>query len=52
MHTKGRERAMKESITNNKIVTLIIGALFIGGLVAIVGMYRSAKDDEHPPFYV
>jgi hypothetical protein len=43
---------MKEAITNNKIVTLIIGALFIGGLVAIVGIYRAGKIDGHPPFYV
>jgi hypothetical protein len=43
---------MKEAITKNKIVTLVVGVLFLGGLAAMFGIYRAAKHDEHPSFYV
>jgi hypothetical protein len=43
---------MNEAITNKKIVTLVFGVLFLGGLAAMFGIYRAAQHGGHPPFYV
>jgi hypothetical protein len=45
-----RERtcAMKESIIGKKILTVMFGLLFIGSAAAILEIYLTAKNTEHP----
>jgi hypothetical protein len=38
---------MKESIINKKILTVMFGFLFIGGVAAILGIFRAVKNTEH-----
>ena len=38
---------MKESVINNKILKVIFSFLFIGGVVAVLNIYRGTKDVEH-----
>lgn len=38
---------MKESIINNKLLKVIFGFLFIGGIVAVFNIYRGEKNVEH-----
>lgn len=42
---------MKESITNKKILTVMYGFLFIGGVAAILGVLRAAKNTGRQPDY-
>ena len=39
---------MKESTVNKKLLTVMLGFLFIGGAAAILGIYRVAKNTERP----
>jgi len=43
---------MKELIINKKILTVMAGLLFIGGVAAILEIYRTANKTEHPLGYV
>ncbi len=43
---------MKESITSKKMMALMFGFLFIGGLAAIIGIYRKARNTESSAYYV
>jgi hypothetical protein len=43
---------VKESITNKNTLTVIFGFLFIGGVAAILGVLRAAKNTEHPLGYI
>ncbi len=43
---------MKESITNKRILKVMVGFLVIGGLAAIFRIYRAAKHPEMPSCYV
>jgi hypothetical protein len=43
---------MKEAITKKKMLKVIWGFLFIGGLAAIIGIYRAPKSTENPAYFV
>ena len=38
---------MKKSTINNKILKVIFSFFFIGGVVAVLNIYRGAKNVEH-----
>jgi hypothetical protein len=43
---------MHEPTNNKRMLKVVVGFLFIGGLAAIFGIYRAAKNTDRPPFYV
>jgi hypothetical protein len=38
--------AMKESITNKRMLKVVFGFMLIGGLAAIIGIVRKARNTE------
>jgi len=45
------KHAMNKPITDNKIVTMFIGAFILGGLATMFGMYRAARRDGNTFLY-
>jgi hypothetical protein len=43
---------MREPVTNKRMLKVMSGCLFIGGLAAIIGIYRAAKSTESPAYDV
>jgi hypothetical protein len=43
---------MKESIINKNMLRVMWGFLFIGGGVALLGIYRTAMNSDHPHGYL
>jgi hypothetical protein len=43
---------MSQSIIHKKTLTVMLGFLVIGGLAALLGIYRAAKDTDSPAYFV
>jgi hypothetical protein len=43
---------MSQSIVYKKTLSVMLGLLFIGGLAAILGIYRVAKNTDSPACFV
>jgi hypothetical protein len=43
---------MKESITNKRMLKVVFGFIFIGGLAAIVGILHKARNTESSACFV
>jgi hypothetical protein len=50
--SKIRKYEMNDSIISDKILTLILGFLFIGGGATILGIMHASKSAVHSPGYV
>jgi hypothetical protein len=48
----GRKHAMKKSMINQKLLTVMLGFLFIGGGAALLGVYHLARNAELPLGYL
>jgi len=44
--------AMNDPITNKRILKVMFGFLFIGGLAAIIGLYHKPRNTESSAYYV